>query len=111
MQIKKEVKTEASGFKFVAYENGILVGRAFLYVLYNDLHKEPFGFLEDVFVEVAYRSKGIGKQLVEAAVAEARAQGCYKMIFTARHVKPETQAWYVTLGFKDWGKEFRVDFN
>lgn len=110
MEIHKEVNKEALGIKFVAKEAGEVVGRAFLYILYNDLHKEPFALLEDVFVEEDFRGKGLGKQLVEMATKEAKVQGCYKMIFTARHVKPETQSWYIKLGFKDWGKEFRIDF-
>lgn len=110
MEIKKEVKKEAYCLKFIAEENDIPVGRAFLYILYNDLHEEPFGFLEDVFVDDAYRGGGIGQGLVEAAKKEAQAQGCYKLIFTARNVKPKTQEWYIKLGFTDWGKEFRIDF-
>ncbi len=109
MDIHTEVKKEAYCIKFIAKENGTPIGRAFLYILYNDLHVEPFAFMEDVFVDEAYRGRGIGSEMVKAMVKEARVQGCYKMIFTARNIKREVQDWYVHLGFKDWGKEFRMD--
>ena len=41
----------AYGVKVTNSLRGKVVGRAFLYVMTNDLHKRPFGLLEDVFVE------------------------------------------------------------
>ena len=52
-------------------------------------------------VEVYYR---IG--LIE----EAKNQGCYKLICTSRNSKPRVHSLYEKIGFKDWGKEFRIDF-
>lgn len=108
--IKKEVKKESFAFKFIAEENGVAVGRVFLYLLYNDLHEEPFALLEDVFVDTEYRGKGIGGQLVEAALAEAKNQGCYKAICTSRTAKSELHGWYEKKGFMKHGFEFRIDF-
>ena len=50
-----------SGFRFAVHDDtdGREVGRAFLYVLRNDLHPEPFGFVEDVFVDASARSSVI----------------------------------------------------
>ncbi|HLD60937.1 MAG TPA: GNAT family N-acetyltransferase [Patescibacteria group bacterium] len=109
MEIKKEIKKDSFCVRITIEEDGKEVGRARLYVMQNDLHTEPFGFLEDVFVEEAYRKKGFGKKLVEESIEEAKQQGCYKLIFTTRHTKPETQAWYEKMGFKNWGMEFRMD--
>lgn len=110
MDIHKQKVESASGIKFTAQEDGRAIGRAFLYILKNDLHKEPFGFLEDVFVQEDYRGRGIGKSLVRSAISEARALGCYKLICTSRTEKPQVHKFYETLGFKDCGKEFRIDF-
>ena len=103
-------QVSASGIKILAIENGETLGRAYLYLLKNDLHEAPFGFIEDVFVEEAHRSKGIGSKLVDAVIAEAKAQGCYKLICTSRHEKPEVHGFYKKFGFKDHGLEFRIDF-
>jgi len=109
MDIQKQ-QINASGIKILAKEGDEQIGRAYLYLLKNDLHDAPFGFIEDVFVEEAHRSKGIGSQLVKAVIAEAKAQGCYKLICTARQSKPEVHVFYEKFGFKKWGTEFRMDF-
>lgn len=105
--LNRENKSYAT--KFTAEEDGKILGRAYLYVVFNDLHKEPFGFMEDVFVEEESRGKGIGTKLVNEVIAEAKKENCYKIICTSRYEKPEVHLLYKKLGFKDYGKEFRID--
>jgi GNAT superfamily N-acetyltransferase len=109
MELKTEIKKGSYAVRITVEEEDHEVGRAWLYILYNSLHEEPFGFLEDVFVDEGHRKKGYGNLLVHKAVDEAKVQKCYKLIFTTRHIKPEVQEWYKKLGFKDWGTEFRMD--
>lgn len=109
MDIQKQQIT-SSGIKLLATENGKTLGRAYLYILKNDLHEKTFGFMEDVFVEESYRKQGVGSKLVEAVIAEAKVQGCYKLICTAREARPEVHSFYEKFGFKKWGSEFRMDF-
>jgi GNAT superfamily N-acetyltransferase len=89
---------------------GKVVGRAYLYVMTNDLHGRPFGLLEDVFVEPDHRGGEIGTTLVKRVMAEAKRRRCYKLIATSRHARDRVHALYVRLGFTDHGKEFRSDF-
>ena len=105
--LKKENRSYA--IKMEAMENGKVLGRAYLYIMFNDLHKEPFGFLEDVFVEEGNRGKGIGTKLVKEVIAEAKKQNCYKIICTSRYENSAVHDLYEKLGFKDYGKEFRID--
>lgn len=109
MEYKKETIKETFAIKITMNKDGKQIGRLYLYILKNDLHKEPFGFLEDVFVEEEYRKKGIGSQLVQKAIEEAKAQGCYKLIGNSRTFKTGVHAFYEKLGFKKWGFEFRIN--
>ncbi len=109
MEFKKLQKNNAGAIKIVAMEGDQEVGRAYLYLLYNDLHKEPFGFLEDVFVKEVFRKQGLGSQLVQKVIDEAKAQGCYKLIATSRSTKPELQKFYEKFGLNVWGVEYRKD--
>lgn len=109
MNFKQEILKDSYAVKITAHENGKQIGRLFLYVLKNDLHKEPFGFLEDVFVEEEYRKHGIGSQLVQKAIAEAKTIGCYKLIGNSRMASDKVHAFYERLGFKKHGYEFRID--
>jgi|SRR3989344_2936487 len=105
--LNKENKSYA--IKVEAREEGKILGSAYLYIMFNDLHKEPFGFLENVFVKEGYRGKGVGSKLVEAVIAEAKKQNCYKIICTSRYENSKVHAFYSKFGFKDCGKEFRMD--
>lgn len=109
MQIKQTKENRASAVKFTAEKDGQVIGRAYLYILYNDLHTAPFGLMEDVFVEEAERGKGIGSALVKAVIEEANTQGCYKLIGQSRYGREPVHELYEKLGFKDHGKNFRLE--
>ena len=106
----QQTEITASGVKFFVQDEKKEVARAYLYILTNDLHKEPFGFMEDVFVAESLRGQGVGSGLVQRVIEEARTQGCYKLICTSRYEKPRVHDLYLSLGFRDHGKEFRIDF-
>jgi GNAT superfamily N-acetyltransferase len=110
MEIKKEKQERAYAIKFIAEENGKQVGRAFLYIIYNDLHEEPYGLMEDVFVEEECRGQGIGKQLINLLIQEAKDIGCTKLLATSRHSRIKVHELYESFGFKNHGIEFRMDF-
>jgi GNAT superfamily N-acetyltransferase len=109
MKIKKKVM-KVKGIRFYREINGKEIGRASLYIIYNDLHKEPFGFLEDVHVDKDQRKKGIATQLLNQVIDEAKKRGCYKIIATSRHNRPKVHKLYKRIGFKDQGVEFRLGF-
>ncbi|MFH1254875.1 MAG: GNAT family N-acetyltransferase [bacterium] len=106
----KQKKISSGGIKLFMEDNGREIGHAYLYILKNDLHEKPFGFMEDVFVEEEYRSQGLGTKIIEALIKAAKENGCYKLIGTSRNERPKVHALYSRLGFQDWGKEFRMDF-
>ncbi|MFH1946954.1 MAG: GNAT family N-acetyltransferase [Candidatus Magasanikbacteria bacterium] len=110
MNIKKEIIHEKYVIKFTAEVDGKEVGRAYLYLIYNNLHDEPYGLLEDVFVEGEYRSQGVGRELVRAVIEEAKVQKCYKLIGISRYSRENVHRFYKSLGFQDHGVEFRIDF-
>ena len=57
------------------------------------------GLLEDVRVAKHCRSRGIGEQLVQWAVAEARARGCVLVELLTHHTRVDAQRFYERLGF------------
>ncbi len=85
------------------------VAHAYLYILNNDLHDEPFGLMEDVFVIEEFRGQGLGGQLVKKVIEVAKREGCYKLICTSRYGKEYVHKMYHKLGFTDHGKEFRIN--
>lgn len=110
MNIIKEKQTRAYGIKIQAREGEKILGRAYVYILWNDVHEEPFALLEDVFVKEDVRHKGYGTKIVKEALELAKKTGCYKIIATTRDSKPAVQAWYQRLGFHRHAAGFRKDF-
>lgn len=108
MEIKQK-EIGSSGIKFFFEKDGKEIARAYLFMMHNDLHKRPFGLLEDVFVEEEYRGQGIGTQLVKAVLDTAKNR-CYKLICTSRHSRPKVHDLYQRIGFRNHGLEFRMDF-
>ncbi|MFK4502375.1 ribosomal protein S18 acetylase RimI-like enzyme [Bradyrhizobium japonicum] len=57
------------------------------------------GLLEDVRVASDCRSHGIGEQLVQWAVAEAKARGCNLVELLTHQTRTDAQRFYKRLGF------------
>lgn len=57
------------------------------------------GLLEDVRVASDCRSRGIGEQLVQWAVAEAKARGCILVELLTHQTRTDAQRFYKRLGF------------
>jgi len=89
------------------------VARASIYYFKNELHTgentRVGAFLEDVFVKEEYRSRGLGKQIVNLAIEHARQSGAYKLIANSRSSRTNVHEFYKKLGFSEHGKEFRID--
>ena len=100
----------AKGIRFSVIEREREIARAYLYLMHNDLHQQPFGLLEDVYVAENQRGRGLGTKLVREAIEAARKQGCYKLIATSRTSRPKVHELYKRLGFTERGLEFRLDF-
>jgi N-acetylglutamate synthase-like GNAT family acetyltransferase len=107
MEIKKTEK-QSRAIKWEIKENDKVIGRAFLYLIYNDLHSEPYGLIEDIFIDDNQRGKGMGTKLVKKIIEEAKNIGCYKLIACSRYSRPQIHEWYKKLGFEDYGKEFKI---
>jgi ribosomal protein S18 acetylase RimI-like enzyme len=57
------------------------------------------GLIEDVRVASDLRSRGIGEQLVQWALGEARAKGCKLVELLTHHTRLDAQRFYERLGF------------
>jgi ribosomal protein S18 acetylase RimI-like enzyme len=58
------------------------------------------GLIEDVRVASHCRSRGIGEQMVQWAVADARAQGCKLVELLTHQTRLDAQRFYERLGFQ-----------
>ena len=99
----------STGMKITIHIEGHTIGRVYLYLIYNDLHKEPYGLMEDLYIDTAYRGKGYASMLIHAIIEEAKKQGCYKLIGQSRYGKADIHAMYEKKGVQNHGYNFRMD--
>ena len=104
---KKEIQSKA--YRIFINENDEEIGHVYLYVIQNDLHDKPYGLIEDLFVYEKYRKKGYGKKLISDVVKLAKELNCYKLIAQSRYGREGIHELYEKIGFKDHGKNFRID--
>jgi ribosomal protein S18 acetylase RimI-like enzyme len=85
----------------VAEEQGAVVGCLQLCILPGlSSQGASRALIEDVRVASLRRSRGIGEQLVQWAVAEARARGCKLVELLTHSTRVDAQRFYARLGFK-----------
>lgn len=62
-------------------------------------HVSPFAVIENVVVRPELRRRGVGRQLMEAALAFARHQGCYKVQLVSANKRDAAHHLYAAMGF------------
>jgi ribosomal protein S18 acetylase RimI-like enzyme len=98
-----EALEQASNIQLVVAEggDGIVVGCLQLCVLPGlSSQGASRGLIEDVRVASHCRSRGIGEQLVQWAVAEARHKGCKLVELFTHNTRVDAQRFYKRLGFQ-----------
>jgi ribosomal protein S18 acetylase RimI-like enzyme len=84
----------------VAEDEGAVVGCLQLCILPGlSSQGTSRGLIEDVRVASHCRSRGIGEQMVQWAVAEARTRGCKVVELLTHHTRVDAQRFYERLGF------------
>jgi GNAT superfamily N-acetyltransferase len=60
----------------------------------------PRGMIEDVRVAAHCRSRGVGGQMLQWAIAESRAKGCKLVELLTHNTRVDAQRFYARLGFQ-----------
>jgi GNAT superfamily N-acetyltransferase len=102
------VDVPITGRKFFVLNGKIQVGWIYFYPLVNS-HPTSVGYVEDLFVDENFRNRGIGTTLACSVLEFAKQTGCYKSIATSRHENIRVHSFWRKLGYRDYGKEFRLD--
>lgn len=105
----RRVTKPSRAIKFELKQGKKIIGRIYLYIIKNDLHRRSYGLLEDLFVNENMRGHGFGAELLHAAIDEAKKRKLYKLVGTSRMERAELHGFYEKQGFKKYGCEFRMD--
>lgn len=111
MKLKVKTKRIRGGFRFYLNdEDGTEIARARLYVIENDIHVKPFGYVEDVHVDEGRRGLGLSKLIMGALLAKAKELGLYKVILHTESDNYRAKSLYRKhFGFFIVGPTLRLD--
>jgi GNAT superfamily N-acetyltransferase len=100
-------RLEIVGDRVVVADSGDeVVGLAHLQVTPAIEHDRPAAKIGALVVTEAHRGGGIGRALVEALDAEARARGCALLFLTTNARRTDAHEFYKRVGLEETGKRF-----
>ncbi len=106
-EILKKLRAGTNHVIYVAELDSKIVGSATIFIEQKFIHDGgKVGHIEDVVVRAEYQDKGIGQKLVEALLAYAQKNSCYKTILNCTD---EVMPFYEKLGFKRHSNSMRFD--
>ncbi|MCY7351939.1 MAG: GNAT family N-acetyltransferase [Cytophagaceae bacterium] len=95
---------------FVAETDAGVIGTFALLILDNLGHfGTPSGVVEDVAVRPDQQGRGIGKEMMEFALARCREKGCYKLTLSSNLRRADAHRFYESLGFRKHGFSFLME--
>jgi len=94
---------------YVAETAGGVVGTYALLIMDSLAHPgRSAAVVEDVVVDMSCRGQGIGRRLMQDALARAAARGCYKLALSSNLRREAAHRFYERLGFERHGYSFAV---
>eukprot|EP00123_Amoebidium_parasiticum_P014100 comp22329_c0_seq1/m.33193 comp22329_c0_seq1/g.33193 ORF comp22329_c0_seq1/g.33193 comp22329_c0_seq1/m.33193 type:complete len:160 (-) comp22329_c0_seq1:314-793(-) len=96
--------TEPKRFEVLIGEvDGKAVGYLLFFYTYSTFAGHTGIYIEDVFVEEAYRGRGLGKKLITTAINIATERGCPRVDLQVLDWNQPSIDFYVSLGFEKMG--------
>lgn len=100
-----------SSFTFVIEDQDLckIIACGTLLIEHKFIHNlSCVGHIEDIVVDAKYRNKGLGKQIIEHLVKEAKDHNCYKVILNC---SPDNIKFYEKCGFACKNMEMSIYFS
>jgi GNAT superfamily N-acetyltransferase len=100
---------DAGSHFLVAAREGTPVGFINFTVRQTILHQGPSALIDELVVAEEYRGKGVGRQLVQAAIEKCRRLGCSEVEVSTEKTNLKAREFYKQCGFEERGTLFEVD--
>jgi GNAT superfamily N-acetyltransferase len=100
---------DANPHFLVAATEGMPVGFINFTARQTILHRSPSAMIDELVVAKEYQGKGIGEQLVLAAIDRCRQLGCCEVEVSTEKANLKARKFYKKCGFEERGMLFEVD--
>jgi GNAT superfamily N-acetyltransferase len=101
--------SDADSHFLVAAMEGTPVGFIHFTVRQTILHRSPSALIDELVVAKEYQAKGVGKQLVLAAIEKCKQLGCCEVEVSTEKTNVKARKFYKKCGFNEKGILFEVD--
>jgi ribosomal protein S18 acetylase RimI-like enzyme len=101
--------SDAGSHFLVAAVDGIPVAFINFTVRQTILHRSPSAVIDELVVAKEYQGKGVGRQLVLAAIEECEQLGCCEVEVSTEKTNDKARRFYKRCGFQEKGLLFEVD--
>lgn len=101
--------TDARSHFLVAAAGGPPIGLIHFTTRQTVLHRSPSGMIDELIVTAEYQGKGIGKQLVLAAIERCRQLGCCEVEVSTEQTNLKARRFYRKCGFDKTQILFELD--
>lgn len=91
---------------FLVQENSQFIGYFITYFTYSSYTAKPILYIEDIFIQKAYRNKGYGKKILSFCSDYAREKGCDRIDWTALKKNTQAHAFYKKIGAQKLDKVY-----
>jgi GNAT superfamily N-acetyltransferase len=106
-EIFRRVSADANHEIYVASTDSEVIGTFTLLIVNHLSHRGARSLIvEDVVVQTSWQGKGIGRQMMEFAVARGKQLQCYKLVLSSGLGRERAHAFYEQLGFQKHGFSF-----
>ena len=100
---------DADSHFLVAAREGRPIGFINFTVRQTILHRGPSALIDELVVAEEYRGKGVGRQLVRAAIEKCRRVGCSEVEVSTEKANLKARKFYKQCGFQERGMLFEAD--
>jgi GNAT superfamily N-acetyltransferase len=100
---------DTTSYFLVADIKGTPVGLINFTIRQTVLHRSPSGLIDELVVASDYRGKGVGRELVLAAIDQCRGLGCCEVEVSTETVNLDAKKFYEKCGFEERGLLLEAD--
>lgn len=102
----KQVLESKTGYIFVAEVNSKLHGFITYSIRHVVRYPKPIAEIDELFVSITARGKGLGSQLIKKVELDAKERDCYRIYVESHYDHTKAHKLYEKLAFANYGYHF-----
>jgi len=99
----RDILNEVNSYILVAEMGGAVVGFINFTTRKTLLHSAPSALIDELVVASSFRDKGVGRELLDAAVEKCKQLGCSEVEVSTEFTNTKAREFYKRCGFEERG--------